>query len=57
MEYALGESEAVQIYQQYVEAVGLGWSAEFPEEIEIPASSGSPSLKYAEVPDGVSLWD
>ncbi len=54
---AIDSSPEIEIYQQYVEAVGLGWSAEFPEEIEIPASSGSPSLKYAEVPDGVSLWD
>lgn len=57
LEDALNASEELAIYQQYVEVVGLGLSVEFPDQVEIPATVGSASLKYAEVPPGVSVWD
>ena len=40
-------SEGVQIYLQYVDAVGLGWSVE-ETGLELPAYSGSLSLRHAE---------
>lgn len=54
---ALMDSEELGIYQQYVEVVGLGFSKEFPDSVQIPASTGSASLKYATVPSGVSVWN
>ncbi|XBH21191.1 DUF881 domain-containing protein [Jonesiaceae bacterium BS-20] len=54
---ALEDSEELAIYQQYVEIVGLGFSKEFPDSVQIPASTGSASLKYATVPPGVSVWN
>lgn len=54
---ALEDSEELAIYQQYVEVVGLGFSKEFPDSVQIPASTGSASLKYATVPPGVSVWN
>ena len=49
MEYALGESEAVQIYQQYVAAYGLGYSQERLARVDLPGFSGPPGLSHAQV--------
>lgn len=54
---ALNASPELEIYQQYVDIVGLGLSVEFPDEVEIPASTGSTKLNYASVPEGISVWD
>ncbi|RPF26787.1 DUF881 domain-containing protein [Georgenia muralis] len=45
---SLLSAEGVQIYLQYVDAVGLGWSVE-ETGLELPAYSGSLSLRHAEV--------
>lgn len=44
------ESESVRVYQQYVEAVGLGWSLEESEQLEIDGFEGNLALGYARVP-------
>lgn len=50
MEEAIGESTEISIYQQYVEAYGLGWKAEEAGELTFPAYSGSLDLQYATSP-------
>jgi uncharacterized protein YlxW (UPF0749 family) len=53
MRAALDQSPAVRAYQRDVLQVGLGWSLTSPDEVDIPAYSGSTDLKYAQVPPGV----
>lgn len=51
---ALDEAPAVQVYLDYVDAVGLGWSAGAVETVELPAYDGAAELRYADVaePEG-----
>lgn len=53
---ALEASPEIQTYLQYVERLGLGWSVDVEESIELPAYSGSLHLTYAAIPDGVDPW-
>lgn len=46
---ALDASPGVQIYLQYVEALGLGWSAETRSAVEIPAVEGTEGVRHATV--------
>ena len=48
MDKALKDSEAVQIYQQYVAAYGLGYAFEKVAELEAPAFSGAIGLRQAQ---------
>ncbi len=48
MDAALRDSEAVQIYQQYVDAYGLGYAFERVNELEAPAFSGALGLRTAQ---------
>lgn len=43
-------SSSVQVYLQYVEAVGLGWSLEESEQVQIDGFEGNLTLEYARVP-------
>ena len=43
----LDDDAAVNIYKQYVDAVGLGWSVQTPGPVEFPAYSGSVDFQYA----------
>lgn len=47
LEAALGESEQVRIYKQYVDIVGLGWEQSRVTEVELPATTTSNRLRYA----------
>src|SRR5690625_845663 len=47
---SLLDSESVRVYLQYVEAVGLGWSLEESEQLEIDGFEGNLALAYARVP-------
>ena len=40
----------VQIYLQYVDALGLGWWAVVEDSLEMPAAEGPTSFRYATVP-------
>jgi len=44
----LESSPGVQVYLQYVEAVGLGWSVTEQSEIELPAYTGPLAFQHAE---------
>lgn len=48
LQRGLDESRGVQIYLQYVDAVGLGWQVTTMSQVTIPAASESGSLTYAE---------
>jgi uncharacterized protein YlxW (UPF0749 family) len=53
---ALLASPAIQIYLDYVDAVGLGWEVTSSQGgLELPAYEGLTDLTYAEVPDGVEV--
>lgn len=44
---ALERSPGVQVYQEYVEAVNLGWAVEDHENLELPSYEGGLELRYA----------
>ena len=48
---ALDEDPSVSIYQQYVDAVGLGYEVSEEEETELPAFSGRTRLEHARALD------
>lgn len=49
---ALDEDPAVDVYRQYVDAVGLGYEVTVEEQRELPAFAGQTGLKHARaVPD------
>lgn len=50
---SLHSDAGVQLYLQYVEVVGLGWSEETLDEVEVPAYDSS--IKQASVPDDVDV--
>lgn len=47
LQAALDSSDAVQIYQQYVTAYGLGYSARPEEQVQLPAFDRSADLQHA----------
>ena len=48
LQNALAASPTVGIYQQWVDAVGLGYDVSTPRSVTIPAYAGSTNLQYAE---------
>lgn len=55
MRAALDASPAIDIYLEYVDAVGLGWSVQTESALELPAAEGATELEFAEVPDGTEV--
>jgi len=55
LEAALGASREIQIYRQWVDRVGLGWSVDVADSLEIPAGSLPAELAHADVPAGVDV--
>lgn len=53
---ALDRSPEIQVYQQYVKAVQLGWKVTTDERIEMPAAD-LPVLREATLPAGVGPFD
>lgn len=47
MQSALNSDPTIEIYRQYVDAVGLGYEVEQHRSVELPAYSGSVDLQYA----------
>ena len=52
LEAALQASPGVAVYLQYVDAVGLGWSATRQSDLQLPAYSGTMALQHAKVLEG-----
>ncbi|MFX4273409.1 DUF881 domain-containing protein [Propionibacteriaceae bacterium Y1685] len=50
LEASLESSEYLQIYQQYVEAYGLGYQETRSAEVTLPAFEGAQDLRHARVP-------
>lgn len=50
---SLDRSPALNLYQDYVDAYGLGWKVEKSPSMEIPAFEGTTDLKFASVLEGV----
>jgi uncharacterized protein YlxW (UPF0749 family) len=50
MQRALDDSPEIDIYQQYVQALGLGWSVVQHGSVTVPAFTASLELRYARVP-------
>ena len=55
LEAALGASREIAIYRQWVDRVGLGWSVDVADSLEIPAGSLPAALAQADVPAGVDV--
>lgn len=53
LQAALDASPQIQVYQEWVEAVGLGWSTTTSEQLSLPG--GSTELSYARVPADVEV--
>jgi uncharacterized protein YlxW (UPF0749 family) len=51
---ALERSPGVQVYQEYVDAVNLGWSVEDKSDLELPGYEGALELRYARPSDAVA---
>ncbi|MDF2847775.1 MAG: hypothetical protein K0R97_1757 [Oerskovia sp.] len=51
LQASLDRSPAIAIYQEYVDAYGLGWKVEKSSSMDIPAFEGATDLRYARVPD------
>ncbi|WP_347351949.1 DUF881 domain-containing protein [Intrasporangium sp.] len=49
MERSLAADPTIQIYQQYVAAVGLGWNVAVQADAKFPAYSGAVDLTHAQV--------
>lgn len=47
LQRALDESHSVQVYLQYVDAVGLGWQVSTMSQVTVPAATDPGSLSYA----------
>ena len=52
---ALDASPQIQIFQQYVRAVGLGWAVTTQGTLGLPGYEGTTDLQYASVPSGVNV--
>lgn len=53
---ALDDDRAVRTYRSWVDAVGLGWSADAVDgEVRVPAYDGSVDMRYASVPSGTEV--
>lgn len=50
MRDAIDASPEIDIYQQYVQGLGLGWSLDERSSVTVPAFTGSMELRYATVP-------
>jgi uncharacterized protein YlxW (UPF0749 family) len=50
LQASLDRSPTLGIYQEYVDAYGLGWKVDKSSSLEIPAFEGSTDLRYATVP-------
>ncbi|WP_225227656.1 MULTISPECIES: DUF881 domain-containing protein [Oerskovia] len=50
LQASLDRSPAIGIYQEYVDAYGLGWKVEKSSSLDIPAFEGATDLRYARVP-------
>lgn len=54
---ALAASPEVSAYRSDAAAVGLGWSVQSDDELELPAFAGSTDLQFATVPEGTEVLD
>jgi uncharacterized protein YlxW (UPF0749 family) len=52
---SLYASPQIQVYLQYVDAVGLGWSVNTSTTLTLPAYEGTTDLQYASVPAGIDV--
>ena len=52
---SLYASPQIQVYLQYVDAVGLGWSVNSSSALTLPAYEGTTDLQYASVPAGIDV--
>lgn len=51
---ALERSPGVQVYQEYVDAVNLGWAVDDHDDLELPGYEGALELRYARPSGAVS---
>ena len=57
LEDALLDSPEVQTYLDYVDLIGLGWSVNSSDHLELPAYALTLELRYATAPDDVDPLD
>lgn len=56
LQKALDNSPTVQIYRDYVDAVGLGYEVRRLDEVTMPAFDGVLTLEHARIPDGTDIY-
>jgi uncharacterized protein YlxW (UPF0749 family) len=53
---ALLASPGIQLYLDWVQAVGLGWTVTAADQLELPGTAGGSSLAFAKVPAGTAVF-
>ena len=56
LEKALDQSPTVEIYREYVDAVGLGYEVRTLDEVTLPAYDGVLTLEHARLPEGTDVY-
>ncbi|SDB88561.1 Uncharacterized conserved protein YlxW, UPF0749 family [Sanguibacter gelidistatuariae] len=56
LQKALDDSPTVTVFQEYVDAVGLGYEVHKLDDVTLPAYDGVLTLEHARVPDGTDIY-
>lgn len=56
LQKALDASPTVSVFQEYVDAVGLGYEVRKLDDVTLPAYDGVLTLEHARVPDGTDIY-
>ena len=56
LQKALDQSPTVQVYREYVDAVGLGYEVRKIDDLTLPAYDGVLTLEHARLPDGTDIY-
>ena len=56
LQKALDASPTVRVYQEFVDALGLGYEVRKLDEVTLPAYDGVLTLEHARVPDGTDIY-
>ena len=56
LQQALDDSPTIEVYREYVDAVGLGYEVRKLDELTLPAYDGVLTLEHARIPDGTDIY-
>ena len=56
LQQALDDSPTVEVFREYVDAVGLGYEVRKLDDVTLPAYDGVLTLEHARIPDGTDIY-